>query len=77
MIKEVIKALDIEDKIDYIAFLLDNPSKAIIDFRNKNNLKQIDLARILGKSISVIKNWENGKSQMTRASYNKLKKQIT
>ncbi|MCI8519137.1 MAG: helix-turn-helix transcriptional regulator [Clostridia bacterium] len=77
LIKDVIKELDIEDKIfindDYIAFLLDNPSKAILDFRKKNNLKQIDLARILGKSLSVIKNWENGKSQMTRASYNELK----
>lgn len=26
------------------------------------------------KDISVIKKWETGKSQMTRASYNKLKK---
>lgn len=77
LIKDVIKELDIADKIiindDYIAFLLNNPSKAILDFRKKNNLKQIDLARMLGKSISVIKNWENGKSQMTRASYDKLK----
>lgn len=78
LIKDVIKELNIEDKIiindDYIAFLLDNPNKAIIDFRKKNNLKQIDLARMLGKSVSVIKNWEKGKSQMTIASYDRLKK---
>ena len=78
LIKDIIKELDIEDKIvindDYIAFLLNNPIKAILDFRKKNNLKRIDLARMLDKDISVIKKWETGKSQMTRASYNKLKK---
>lgn len=78
LIKDIIEELDIEDKIvmndDYIAFLLDNPIQTILDFRKKNNLKQIDLARILGKSLSVVRNWETGKSQMTRVSYNKLKK---
>ena len=78
LIKDIIKELNIEDKIvindDYIAFLLDNPIKAILDFRKKNNLRRIDLARMIDKDISVIKRWENGKSQMTRASYNKLKK---
>ncbi len=78
LIKDIIKELDIEDKIiindDYIDFLLDNPSRVILDFRKKNNLKRIDLAKMLDKDISVIKKWETGKSQMTRASYNKLKK---
>lgn len=78
LIKDIIKELDIADKIimndDYIAFLLDNPIQTILDFRKKNNLKRIDLARMLDKDISVIKKWETGKSQMTRASYNKLKK---
>lgn len=78
LIKDIIKELNIEDKIiindDYIAFILDNPSKTILDFRKENNLKRIDLARMLDKDISVIKKWETGKSQMTRASYNKLKK---
>lgn len=78
LIKDIIKELNIEDKIiindDYIAFLLDNPIQTILNFRKKNNLKRIDLARMLDKDISVIKKWETGKSQMTRASYNKLKK---
>ncbi len=78
MIKDIIKELDIENKIvmndDDIAFLLDNPIQTILDFRKKNNLKRIDLAKMLDKDISVIKKWETGKSQMTRASYNKLKK---
>lgn len=77
LIKDIIKELDIADKIvindDYIAFLFDNPSQTILDFRKKHNLKQVDLARMLGKSVSVIKNWESGKSQLTRASYDKLK----
>ncbi len=78
LIKDIIRELKIEDKIiindDYIAFLLDNPSKTILDFRKKNNLKRIDLARILKTHVSVIKRWENVKCQMTRTSYNKLKK---
>ncbi len=78
LIKDIIKELNIEDKIiindDYISFIFDNPSKAIIDFRKKNNLKRSDLSKMMKIDISVIKRWENGKCQMTRASYNKLKK---
>lgn len=78
LIKDIIKELNIEDKIiindDYISFIFDNPSKAIIDFRKKNNLKRSDLSKMMKTDISVIKRWENGKCQMTRASYNKLKK---
>ena len=78
LIKDIIKELDIADKIvindDYIAFLLDNPSQTILDFRKEHNLKQIDLSKMLDKDISVIKKWETSKSQMTRVSYNKLKK---
>lgn len=78
LIKDIIKELNIEDKIiindDYISFIFNNPSKAIIDFRKKNNLKRSDLSKMMKTDISVIKRWENGKCQMTRASYNKLKK---
>ena len=77
-IKDVIKELDIEDKIfindDYISFLLGNPSKTLIDFRKKNNLKIIDLSEMIDVDVSVIKKWEKGQAQMTRTSYNKLKK---
>lgn len=77
LIKDIIKELDIADKIimndDYIAFLLDNPIQTIINFRKKNTLKQVDVARMLGKSVSVIRNWETDKAQMTRASYDRLK----
>ena len=78
LIKDVIKELDIEDKIvindDYIGFVLDNPIQTLLVFRKKNNLKQIDLAKMLGKSLSVVKSWETGKAQITRTSYNKLKR---
>ncbi len=78
LLKEIIKRLNIQDKImindDYISFLFNNPSKAIIDFRKKNNLNITDLAKMLNTEVSVIKKWESGKAQMTRTSYNKLKK---
>ena len=77
-LKRVIKELKIEDKLiindDYIAFLLNNPSKTIIDFRKKNNLKRVDLAKMVNIHASIIKKWEQGKAQLTRTSYNKLKK---
>lgn len=78
LIKNVIKELKIEDKInfndDYIAFMFNNPSQKIIDFRNKNNITRNELSKMIKTDVSIIKKWETGKSQMTRASYNKLKK---
>lgn len=78
LLKKIIKRLDIEDKIimndDYIAFLFDNPSKSILNFRKKNNLKRIDLSKMINVHTSVIKKWENGQVQISRTSYNKLKK---
>ena len=78
LIKDIIRELDIEDKIsindDYIDFMLNKPSEQLREFRRKNNLKRADLSKMIGTDISVIKKWEKGQSQMTRASYNKLKK---
>lgn len=78
LIKNVLKELNIEDKInindDYISFMLNKPSEQLKEYRRRNNLKRIDLSRMIGTDISVIKKWEKGQSQMTRASYNKLKK---
>ena len=78
LVKDIIKELDIEDKIimndDYISFIFNNPSKAIMDFRKKNNLKRIDLSKTMNTDISVIKRWEKGQCIMTRASFEKLKK---
>ena len=55
LIKDIIKELDIEDKIvmndDYIAFLLDNPIQTILDFRQKFSLKRLDLANMLDKAM--------------------------
>lgn len=78
LIKAIIKELEIEDKIiindDYILFMLNKPSEQLRDFRKKNNIKRVELAKLIGTNISVIKRWERGQSQMTRASFNKLKK---
>ena len=81
LIKDVIKELNIEDKIiindEYIKFLLNNPSKTIINFRKEKKLKRIDLSKMIDTDISVIKRWENGTCNMTRASFEKIKKCMT
>lgn len=80
LIKDIIKELKIEDKInindDYISFLLGNPSKVIRDFRKKHHLKKNHLAKMLKTDITAITKWETGRTQMTRTSYNKFKKLI-
>ena len=76
-LKRVLRELGIEDKIvindDYIDFLLHDPSKAISDYKEHNNLSTLDLSKMIGVDKSVIRKWETGKSQITRTSYNKLK----
>lgn len=78
LLKAVIKELKIEDKIvikdDYIAFLLDNPSKQIYDTRKKLNLTRLKFAEMIKVSPSAVKRWESGKSEISRTSYEKLKK---
>lgn len=77
IIQGILKELNIEDKInmndDYIAFILNNPSETIVNFRNNNNLKISDLSKMIKTNVNVIKKWEKGTEQITRNSYNKLK----
>lgn len=78
LIKDVIKELDIEDKInindDYIIFLLDNPHQTIIFLRKKLKLTRPKFAEMLGCSITSIKRWENGNTLISRAKFEQLKK---
>ncbi len=70
LIKDVIKELDIADKInindDYIAFLLDNPSKKIFELRKKMNLTRPKFADLINVSMTSVKRWENGNSNISR-----------
>ena len=81
LLKAIIKELNIEDKIvindDYIKFLLDNPSKTIFDLRQKMNLTIPQFANMLDVSRSAVRFWENGKSQITRKMFDKLKKSMS
>lgn len=78
LIKDIIKELDIEDKIvmndDYIAFLLDNPSKKIFELRKKLNLTRPKFADLINVSMTSVKRWENGNSHISREMYERLKK---
>ncbi len=77
LIRSVIKELDIEDKIaitdDYIAFLLDNPSKKILELRKKLNLTQPKFAKLLHVSVTSVKRWEYGNNYISREMYERLK----
>lgn len=77
-IKKVLRELNIEDKIsindEYIAFLLDNPSKKIIELRKSFNLTRNAFAELIGVSMTSVKRWENGNGHISREMYKKLKK---
>lgn len=78
LIKDIIKELDIEDKIvmndDYIEFLLDNPSKKIYELRKKLKLTRPKFAELINVSVTSVKRWENGNSHISREMYKRLKK---
>lgn len=78
LLKAIINELDIKDKIiindDYIKFILNNPKEEIRKLRKKYNMTRNSFGEMLGIKFSVIKNWESGKSQPTRTSFEKIKK---
>lgn len=77
-IKRILKELDITDKViindEYISFLLDNPKETIFNLRKQMNLTRPDFAKLIGASVSAVKDWENGWAMISRTSYAKLKK---
>jgi len=74
VLKKVIKALNIEDKIkindDYINFILDNPIEKIKQYRKKEKITMLELSRKLKVAYTTVKNWENGKTIISRKCYN-------
>lgn len=80
LIKQILDELNIQDKVkindDYISFLLDNPSVKIKEIRNSLGMNRQKFADLLGVYISSIKKWENGKTQISRKKYEKLKESI-
>ena len=77
-IKRIIEELDIKDKIkindEYIAFLLDNPRETIKKLRQEMNVTRPVFANMIDVSTSAVKDWENGRTEISRTSYAKLKR---
>lgn len=77
-IRKIIDFLDIEDKIiwndKYLEFIINKQNYKIKEFRIKYNLTQKELANLMGKNTAVttIRNWENGKSNISRKMFNKF-----
>lgn len=78
LLKNILKELDIENKInindEYIKFLMNNPKDTIKNIRENKKMTRQQFADFLGIQMSVIKNWEIGKAQPTRKSFEKIKK---
>ena len=78
LINAVIEELNIRDKIrindEYINFLLGDPQKAISGFRKRENLTKQELADMLGVWKSSIRAWETGKTLISRAKFEQLKR---
>ena len=81
LIKDVIKELDIKDKIiindDYVEFLLNSPCERLLDIRRNMNMTRQQFADMLDVSITSVRRWERGNSHISRNKYNKLKRCMT
>jgi len=77
LLTNIIEILDIKDKIvlpDYIKFLMDNPSKKIKAFKEKNKLVHNEFAELLDLDRSNLRKWLNGQVQISFKGYEKLKR---
>lgn len=81
LIKDVIKELDIKDKIiindDYVEFLLNSPCERLLNIRQNMNMTRQQFADMLDVSITSVRRWERGNSHISRNKYNKLKRCMT
>ena len=77
-IRKIIEFLEIEDKIiwndKYLEFIINKQNYKIKEFRIKYNLTQRELADLMGKNIATttIRNWENGKCNMSRRMFDRF-----
>ena len=75
-IDKLVSALQIEDKIeyhdDYIEFIKNNPATQIQAYRKRKNITIAKFSKLLNTERSVVRKWEQGKTVLSRASYEKL-----
>ena len=57
---------------DYHLFLYQEPGKVIKQFRKKQHYTQQQLADMMGVWKSTVRNWEGGRSQITKKNYIKF-----
>lgn len=81
LIKDYINALElnIDDLIfndDYMKFILDNPSKKIIQARKRLKLTQRQFDDLIGVKHSCTTNWETKRLLISKKNYEKLKEYI-
>ena len=57
---------------DYHLFLYHEPGKTIRQFRKKKHYTQQQLADLMGVWKSTVRNWEGGRSQITKKNYIKF-----
>lgn len=76
LIDKLVSSLQIEDKIDYdddyIKFIKNNPVAQIKAYRKKKNITTFELSKLLKIDHSAVKRWEQGKSMLSRTSFERL-----
>ncbi len=76
LMDKLVSTLQIEDKMDYdddyIQFIKNNPAAQIKAYRKKKNITTCELSKRLKLDHSAVKKWEDGKSVLSRTSYEKL-----
>ena len=75
VLKKIFEVLNMNDKVilnDYFKFVLNNPSEILKDFLNINNMKGVDLARLMNKNSHEVHKWIRGNTVMSESNFNLL-----
>ena len=78
-LRRIFRVLDIEDEVigkmdTYMRFLYMSGQATVKDIRKRLRMTQSKFAKELGVSRSSIKDWESGKTELSRKSWEKLMK---
>jgi len=76
-LRKIFRVLDIEDEVigkmdTYMKFLYMGGQATVKDTRKRLGMTQSNFAKVLGVSRSSIRDWESGKKELSRKSWEKL-----
>ena len=79
ILNNILDILDIRENIvlpEYINFLMNDPSKVIVEYLSKNKISPYKFSSIMNVKYDTVLNWMSNKTKISRENYFKLKKLI-